>query len=359
MEIEFQNTKTDCHSFYKAFYVDKLKKRGWIEVLVCLVLAFSFTLPAYDWHVFIVLFFLIIIGFFLIFYVRPYLIAIRGLNKSIARNKGFLERVKLITTDSGIIIESSGKSFEWDWLNITAVKAYNNCIQIQLIDKSSFLIPKRFFASKNEEINFLKIIESGMIRAREVLNTSLRKFTTKSKPPYLLGLICLAPILGGYAGLAILLFGIFKYKDKWFSIIGLAGIVWTVIFIETIPYASKHVSFIRSGYVALSQIELNTLVKNIEFYKLQHGVYPDSLKQLLRDDTPASIVDPIRVNQDNQHEEFNYQKFGNKYVLYSYGEDGIPQTKDDLYPQVSTTDSTKIGLITQRQNSGLKTNSSP
>lgn len=359
MEIEYQNTETDYHSFYKAFYIDKLKKRGWIEILVCLICAFSFTLPAYDWHVFIVLFFLTIIGFFLIFYARPYLIAIRRFSKSIAKNKSFLERVKLIATDSGIIMESSGKSFKWDWLNIRAVKAYNSCIQIQLIDKSSLLIPKRSFASEDEEIDFLGIFESGIIKAREVLNTSLRKFSKKSKPPYLLGLICLAPILSAYAGLAILLFGIFKYKDKWFSLIGVAGIVWTIVFIETIPYASKHISFIRSGYVSLSQIELNTLVKNIEFYKLQHGEYPDSLKQLLRDDTLASIVDPIRFNQNYQNKEFNYQKLVDKYTLYSSGEDGIPHTKDDLYPKVSITDNTKIGLIKQGRNSRLKTNLSP
>jgi hypothetical protein len=357
MEIEYQNTKTDYHSFYKSYFVDKLKKRGWIEVLVCLIFAFSITLGTYDWH--IILFFLIVTVFFLIFYLRPYLIAIRRLNKSIAKNKGLLERVKLIVADSGIIIESSGKSFEWDWLNIRAVKAYNNCIQIQLIDKSSLLIPKRSFASKDEEIDFLGIIESGIIKAREVLNASLSKFSKKSKPPYLVGLICLAPILSAYAGLAILLFGIFKYKDKWFSLIGVAGIVWTVVFIETIPYASKHISFIRNGYVSLSQIELNTLVKNIEFYKLQHGEYPDSLKQLLRDDTSASIVDPIRFNQDNQNEEFNYQKSGDKYTLYSSGEDGIPHTKDDLYPKFSITDSAKIGLIKQGQNSRLKINPSP
>jgi len=55
---------------------------------------------------------------------------------------------------------------------------------------------------------------------------------TKSKPPYLLGLLCIIPLVGAFIGLGLLLYGLIKYKDKWLSIIGAAGILWTVIFIH-------------------------------------------------------------------------------------------------------------------------------
>jgi hypothetical protein len=42
---------------------------------------------------------------------------------------------------------------------------------------------------------------------------------------------------------------------------------------------------------------------------------------------------------------FNYERVGDKYRLFSSGEDGIPNTEDDLFPQVTITDSSKIGLI--------------
>jgi len=42
---------------------------------------------------------------------------------------------------------------------------------------------------------------------------------------------------------------------------------------------------------------------------------------------------------------YNYKKIGDRYLLFSSGQDGIPNTKDDLFPQIKITDSSKIGLI--------------
>lgn len=139
----------------------------------------------------------------------------------------------------------------------------------------------------------------------------------KSNPPYLLGLICIIPLVGAFVGLGLLLYGILKYKDKWLVIIGAGGIIWT---------------------------------KDIEFYKLVHGTYPDSLKQLLDDDKLAPINDPaqgmkIKIKSPSY---YNYEKIGDKYLIFSSGQDGIPKTSDDLFPKIKITDSTKIGLIKNR-----------
>jgi hypothetical protein len=44
----------------------------------------------------------------------------------------------------------------------------------------------------------------------------------KSKPPYLLGLVCIIPLVGAFVGFGLLLYGLIHYKDKWLSIIGAA-----------------------------------------------------------------------------------------------------------------------------------------
>jgi hypothetical protein len=92
-------------------------------------------------------------------------------------------------------------------------------------------------------------------------------------------------------------------------------------------------------------MQLNSLVKNVEFYKLQHGQYPDNLQQLLEDDKLAPITDAIQSVQGRENSYYNYQRSGNKYLLFSSGQDGLPNTKDDLYPQVTIGDSSKIGLV--------------
>ena len=169
--------------------------------------------------------------------------------------------------------------------------------------------------------------------------------STKSRPPYLLGLLCLIPLIGAFIGLGLLLYGLLKYKDKWLSIIGVAGILWTVGIYSTLFYVGTHSSAIKKGFETISQNQLNGLIKNIEYYKLIHGQYPDSITQLLDDDKLAPIHDASQGMNKTGIVYYNYQKVGNKYALFSSGQDGIPHTKDDLFPQVPTSDSSKIGLI--------------
>jgi hypothetical protein len=168
---------------------------------------------------------------------------------------------------------------------------------------------------------------------------------TKSRPPYLLGLLCLIPLVGAFVGFGLLLYGLLKYKDKWLSIIGAAGILWTIIVYSILFYAGTHFSVFKKGFEDISQMQLNSLVKNIEFYKLAHGQYPDSLKQLLDDDKLAPINDAAQGMNIRGISYYNFEKIGDRYLLFSSGQDGIPNTKDDLFPQITITDSSKIGLI--------------
>lgn len=168
---------------------------------------------------------------------------------------------------------------------------------------------------------------------------------SKSRPPYLLGLLCLIPLVGAFVGAGLLLYGLLKYKDKWLSIIGAGGILWTIIVYSSLWYAGTHVPVFRKGFEDISQMQLNSLVKYIEYYKLAHGEYPDNLRQLLTDDKLAPINDAAQGMNTNEVTYYNYEKIGDKYLLFSSGQDGIPHTKDDLFPQVNISDSSKIGLI--------------
>jgi hypothetical protein len=167
----------------------------------------------------------------------------------------------------------------------------------------------------------------------------------KSKPPYLLGLLCLIPLIGAFVGLGLLLYGVFRYKDKWLSVIGAGGILFTILIYGSLFYAMKNSSLFQKGFADISQMQLNSLTKNIEFYKLQHGQYPDSLQQLLEDDKLAPITDAIQLSQRRAGINYNYQRIDDKYLLFSSGKDGIPNTQDDLIPQITVSDSSKIGLI--------------
>lgn len=167
----------------------------------------------------------------------------------------------------------------------------------------------------------------------------------KDKPPYLLGLLCLIPLLGAFTGLIIMILGISKYKDKWFTLMGVFGILFTVCIYSFLFYYMKNGDLSKEGFAKISQMQLNSLVKNIEFYKLENGQYPDNLQQLLTTDELAPINDAIQSVQQRENLFYNYERVGDKYLLFSSGQDGIPNTRDDLYPQIAISDSSKIGLI--------------
>jgi hypothetical protein len=189
----------------------------------------------------------------------------------------------------------------------------------------------------------LAVIYGHSLNLKTDMQTAM--LPTKSKPPYLLGLLCLIPLVGAFVGLGLLLYGLIKYKDKWLSIIGAAGILLTVLVYGSLFYAMKNAPIFKKGFADIAQMQLNSLTKNIEFYKLQHGQYPDRLEQLLDDDKLVPITDAIQLNQRRENSNYNYQKIGDKYLLFSSGQDGIPNTSDDLFPQIAVSDSTKIGLI--------------
>jgi hypothetical protein len=346
MEIEYQNTKADYLNFYNAHYKAELKKRSAGLIIFPLLIAYVASGQPFKRETFFIVLFVTLAALLLIGFLLPYIIARLKLNKSISKEEIYLEKRKLTTTETGIIIQSVSKTTEWNWQSFNSISSNENYFQIHLVDKKTFLLPKRFFASENDIVNFLGIVQTEIIKTR---GGGLRNFSAVSakanKPPYLLGLLCLIPLIGAFVGLGLLLYGLLKYKDKWLSIIGAAGIAWTIFVYSTLFYVGMHASIFKKGFADISQMQLNSLIKNIEFYKLEHGQYPDNLIQLLRDDKLAPINDPVQGLQTKQNAYFNYQKIGDKYLLFSSGEDGVPNTKDDLFPQVTITDSNKIGLI--------------
>ncbi len=98
---------------------------------------------------------------------------------------------------------------------------------------------------------------------------------------------------------------------------------------------------------------LNSSVKEIEFYKLQHGHYPASLSEL---DTKnayqfPSVIDPTSMERGagkDAHFFYELDPSGRMYFLRSVGPDGIPFTADDILPSLSADERKNTGLKLER-----------
>jgi hypothetical protein len=343
MAIEYQLSKEDYQKFSRFYIKDVHQKKRWPFIICILILILALSGETIIWwRVLLALIFSPAIAYGL-FYFIPYLISLIRINKAISTRRSFLEKKKLTIIDEGLLIESESSNDTYSWESIASVQSNDSFVYLILADKKTIPFPQSAFTSYTEAINFLGLIQSKIIKIRG--SSTYTVIHTNEKPSYLWGLICLIPVGGAIAGLIFLMNGISKYRDKWFILIGAGGIIYTVIiFLICITPLNNAM---RIAFVPHAQMGVNELMKGVEFYKLKHGVYPDSLAQIKENGT-IWIDDPVQTdafNNNSRKTRFNYQKVGEHYFLFSSGVDGIPNTKDDIYPQVAKSDSSKFGLI--------------
>ena len=147
------------------------------------------------------------------------------------------------------------------------------------------------------------------------------------------GWLGLIPLVGGFVGIGLIILGAFKYRDRKLIIIGAADLFFTVAIYSSMFYYFMYSDAAAKGFAQTSQMFLNGAVKELEFYKLKNGSYPDSLEQLPRNNDIFSIYDPLLSRRPGtKNAKFYYKKTGDTYTLFSSGIDRIPNTKDDIYP---------------------------
>jgi hypothetical protein len=163
-------------------------------------------------------------------------------------------------------------------------------------------------------------------------NKKIRKF-------YYLSLLCLFPGLGIIVGIILGCYAIFKFKSiKLFLTIVITTTVGVFLIIVDNYYLKQDQMYGKDTeklFYKLAASELDEITKNLEHYKLKHGDYPDSLQQLEAENPFLSIKDPLLARNPDAHKflYFYYKKTAAGYSLFSSGIDGIPNTKDDIYPR--------------------------
>lgn len=160
---------------------------------------------------------------------------------------------------------------------------------------------------------------------------------------YRRGWLGLIPLIGAFVGIGLLTLGLARYKDKKLILIGVSAILFSVIVYGSIfLYANSNAA--RKQWATVVPQGLNQIVKDLEFYKLQTGSYPDSLEELLSNNKLLVIYDPVSARAFDSKKRYNYQKLNDHYLLFSSGIDRIKNTKDDIYPTIDI-DTSKTGLI--------------
>jgi len=347
MEIQFQLTKSDYIRFNNLYIKDVMTRRSGLVLLALFLVIFVFAGNHPDSGRILLAFIsspIIVIG---LFYYISSIVGIFRIERLLSTDISYLEDQRLSVFERGLEQIFKSKTKFWKWQSLKAAYANKEYVYIIRFDKQTIPVPKNAFSSKSEAADFLRLVKKHIYQS-----TGKQGFPAGdlSKPPYLIGLLCFIPLVGAFVGLALLLYGLIKYKDKWLTLIGAGGILFTILVYSSLFYETTHSSTFKELRVKASQSQINGLMKSIEFYKLKHGVYPDNLIQLNKEDENAWIFDPLQdgLTDKKKTANYNYKKEGNKYYLFSSGLDGKANTNDDIYPQEAPADTSKFGLIIKR-----------
>jgi hypothetical protein len=153
-----------------------------------------------------------------------------------------------------------------------------------------------------------------------------------SKALYKFGFLGLVPNFGLIFGAVLIVQGFIR-KDNKMKIIGFAGILFTPIF----WYIFLNSDFQKNNLIQFTNIQLNEIVKDLEFYRSKKGQYPDSLAQLKSQNKFFNDQELFSNEFDFKKSKppgFYYKKINNDYVLKSFGPDLILNTKDDISPEL-------------------------
>ncbi len=175
--------------------------------------------------------------------------------------------------------------------------------------------------------------------------------------PYILGGLSFIPLIGVFFGILVILWGLIKIMQGGWKLIllGGLGICFTVFVYGTLFYKG----FVEEGGTfdklrsEMAETSLTDLIKNIEYYKLQKGQYPQRLEELEPKDKRdrqsfIMIDDPTCINSEVKGRHLFYYELTNKgknYYLFSSGRDEIEFTEDDIHPVVGQEEMEKIGYL--------------
>ena len=174
---------------------------------------------------------------------------------------------------------------------------------------------------------------------------------------YIIGGMSFIPLIGVLFGIISIIWGFATSKTggKRIAFMGLAGICLTIVLYGALFYFG----FVQRGGVyddlrkKFAQSTLNSLIPTIEYYKIQHGQYPESLKELqqsLPKDSFTFVFDPSSPNIASGPKYFFYERVGkDHYYLRSVGPDGQPFTADDIVPALTPAEASKTGLLLERK----------
>lgn len=185
--------------------------------------------------------------------------------------------------------------------------------------------------------------------------------TTEEKKKHGAGAFVLAgisfiPLIGVLTGIICILNAIISRRpnSKLLGLLGFCGIMLSVILYGVIlPGMFKSTDFAKQ-FEPHAISAMTSLVRNIEYIKLQSGVYPQSMEKVRANLKEGEMVFSYDVSGPptigEVQRDFYYEVIndGRNYLLFGIGADATPFTEDDIYPLIDPAKDKNIGWVKEK-----------
>lgn len=170
---------------------------------------------------------------------------------------------------------------------------------------------------------------------------------------FILAGISFIPLIGIFTGIICIVIASVgkKSNSKFLGGLGLAGILFSVVLYGSLYYKATSDGVFSKGFEVHAISAMTSLVRNIEYYKLQQGIYPESMDDIRANLKEGELVfsfdmsAPMNVNNKQRDFYFEVINDGNNYLLFGIGQDSTPFTQDDIYPSIDPVKDKNIGWV--------------
>lgn len=178
--------------------------------------------------------------------------------------------------------------------------------------------------------------------------------------PFILAGMSFIPIIGVLFGIVTVCWGLAtsRLDGKKLAMTGAGGICFTFLLYGGLYYFGfkQREGTNDSLRTNMAQGDLNSLVKDVEFYRLTKGQYPESLDELQKSLPKNSfdlafMYDPRVIQRAGSNKQFFYKRVDQgHYYLRGVAPDGNPFSPGALVPQIAG--AANIGLLATQPNPG-------
>lgn len=177
------------------------------------------------------------------------------------------------------------------------------------------------------------------------------KKTKHGTGAFVLSGVSFIPLIGVLPGIICIINALISRKEnsKKLGLIGFAGIMFTIIIYGVILPGVFNSKDFGKNFEPHAISAMTSLVRHIEYYKLQNDKYPESIEELrsnLKDGEMVFSYDmsgPMSMGQKPREFYYEVLSDGKNYLLFGVGQDSSPFTADDIFPIIDSKKDKNIG----------------